>query len=163
MSPPVRSVPGSAERILLDVNVLAIGLVDDHPGHQYVRPELDAGLAGSFEPLVFDAHPLRAQYILTTDFQVDRAAARNSVQSLLRQAVRIIGASREVLLEAYELSADLNHDVYDCFLLALGLVHEVDCLLTTDTDFNRLCRNVSLTYVNPVPPAVLERFDGYGE
>lgn len=163
MSSPYRSVPAEAQRVLLDVNVLAIGLVADHPGHEYVRPELDAGLAGSFEPLVFDAHPLRAQYILTTDFQVDRAAARNSVQSLLRQAVRIVGASREVLLEAYELSAELNHDVYDCFLLTLGLDHEVDCLLTTDTDFNRLCRNVSPTYVNPVPPAVLERFDGYGE
>lgn len=163
MSSSDRALPGDAQRVLLDVNVVAIGLVDDHPGHEYIRPELDAGLAGSFEPLVFDAHPLRTQYILTADFQVDRIAARNSVQSLLRQAVRIVGPSREVLLEAYELSADLNHDVYDCFLLALGLDHEVDCLLTTDTDFERLCADQSLTYVNPVPPAVLERFDGYGE
>lgn len=162
MTPPARSVPEDAHRILLDVNVLAIALVDDHPGHEYVRPELEAGLAGAFEPLVFDAHPLRAQYLLTADFQVDRIAARNSVQSLLRQAVRIVGASREVLLDAYELSAELNHDVYDCFLLALGLDHEVDGLLTTDTDFERLCADRSLDYLNPVPAAVLERFDGYG-
>lgn len=162
MSPPARSVPEDAKRVLLDVNVLAIGLVDDHPGHEYVRPALDAGLTGSFEPLVFDAHPLRVQYVLTTDFQVNRVAARNSVQSLLRQPVRIVGASRELLLEAYELSADLNHDVYDCFLLALGLDQGADCLLTTDADFDRLCAERSLTYVNPVPPAVLERFDGYG-
>lgn len=162
MSPPARSVPGDAHRVLLDINVLAIGLVDDHPGHEYVRPELEAGLTGSFEPLVFDAHPLRVQYLLTADFQVDRVAARNSVQSLLRQPIRIVAASREVLLEAYELSAELNHDVYDCFLLALGLDQEVDCLLTTDTDFERLCADRSLSYLNPVPPAVLERFDGYG-
>lgn len=162
MSSPTRSVPADAQRVLLDVNVLAIGLVDDHPGHGYVRPELDAGLASSFESLVFDAHPLRAQYLLTADFQVDRVAARNSVQSLLRQPIQLVGASREALLDAYELSAELNHDVYDCFLLALGLDHEVDCLLTTDADFRRLCEDVSLTYVNPVPRAVLERFDGYG-
>ena len=162
MSSPARTVPGDAQRVLLDVNVLAISLVADHPGYEYVRPELDAGVASSFEPLVFDAHPLRAQYIMTTDFQVDRVAARNSVQSLLRQPVRFVGASRDVLLDAYELSAELDHDVYDCFLLALGLDHGVDCLLTTDTDFNQLCGDVALTYVNPVPPTVLERFHGDG-
>lgn len=145
MSLPVRSVPRTAQRVLLDVNVLAISLVDNHPGHEYVRPELEAGLTSSFESLVFDAHPLRVRYILTADFQVDRVAARNSVQSLLRQAIRIVGASREVLFEAYELSAGLDHDVYDCFLRALWLDHEVDCLLTTDTDFAGRCEEVSLS------------------
>lgn len=160
MSDPTRSVPENANRVLLDVNALAISLVDDHPGYEYVRPEVDAGLVGGFEPLVFDAHPLRVQYLLTSAFGIDRIPARNGVQSLLRQPVRIIGASKETLLAAYEISSEKRHDVYDCFLLALARDYEVDALLTTDTDFGQLCADESFTYVNPVPSSVLEAFDG---
>lgn len=160
MSDPTRSVPENAERVLLDVNALAIGVVEDHPGYGYVRPELDAGLVGAYEPLVFDYHPLRAQYLLTSAFEVDRFAARNSVQSLLRQPVRIIGASKDTLLSAYEISSKKRHDVYDCFLLALARQYEVDGLLTTDTDFGQLCADEPFTYVNPVPVSVLEAFEG---
>lgn len=155
-----RSVPGDAERVQLDINAIAISLVENHPGHDFVRPAVDAGLDGAFEVLVVDAHPLRAQYVLTTDFEVDRVAARNSIQSLLRQPVRVVGASKETILDAYSMSAEQNHDVYDCFLLAVARHHGADCLLTTDTDFERLCSDGPITYVNPVPPAVLERFAG---
>lgn len=147
-----------AERILLDVNALAIGLVDDHPGHEYVRPPIDAGCDGAYDLQVFDYHPLRAQYLMTTDFEVERVPARNSVQAFLRQPITLVSATRETLLNAYEISAAKNHDVYDCFLLALAQAHDTDALLTTDTDFADLCRDESIAYVNPVPTAILERF-----
>lgn len=159
MSTAKTGVPEAADRVLIDVNALAIALVGDHPGYEYVRPELDEGLNGSFEVVVFDYHPLRAQYVMTTDFAVDRAEARNSIQSLLRQPVSIVGASRETILEGYEISVVKNHDVFDSFLLAVGLEHAVDCLLTTDTDFEDLCVLESITYANPVPRSVLEQFN----
>lgn len=159
MSPSARAVAETADRVLIDVNALAIALVDDHPGYEYVRPELESGLDGMFDVVVFDYHPLRAQYVMTTDFAVERVAARNSIQSLLRQPVQIVGASRETLLEAYEISARKNHDVYDSFLIALAREHDIDGLLTTDTDFESLCAAESLTYVNPVPRSVLEQFN----
>lgn len=160
MSTSAGAVPEDAARVLVDVNALAIALVDDHPGYEYVRPELDAGLDGAFDVVVFDYHPLRAQYVMTTDFAIDRVAARNSIQSLLRQPIHVVGAPRQTLLDAYEISAAKNHDVYDCFLLALGREHAVDCLLTTDTDFEALCEDEQPTYSNPVPRPVLEQFDG---
>lgn len=159
MSTSAGAVPEGADRVLLDVNALAIALVNDHPGYEYVHPELDAGLDGAFDVVVFDYHPLRAQYVMTTDFAVNRVAARNSIQALLRQPIHIVGATRETLLDAYEISATKNHDVYDCFLIALGHEHAVDCLLTTDTDFEDLCEDEPLTYANPVPRPVLEQFD----
>lgn len=159
MSRTGETVPADADRVLIDVNALAIALVDDHPGYEYVRPELDAGLDGAFEVVVFDYHPLRAQYVLTTDFAVDRVAARNSIQSLLRQPIQIVGAARETILGAYEISATKNHDVYDCFLVALGREQSIDHLLTTDTDFDDLCADEPLSSVNPVPRSVLAQFD----
>lgn len=159
MSASTGAVLAAADRVLVDVNALAIALVDDHPGYEYVRPELDTGLGGAFDVVVFDYHPFRAQYVMTTDFAIDRIAARNSIQSLLRQPIHVVGASRETLLDAYEISAAKNHDVYDCFLIALSREHDIDCLLTTDTDFERLCDDEPLAYANPVPRAVLERFD----
>lgn len=159
MSPSAGAVPEAADRVLIDVSALAIAFVDDHPGYEYVRPELESGLDGAFDVVVFDYHPFRAQYVMTTDFVVDGVAARNSIQSLLRQPVQIVGASLETLLEAYKISATRNHDVYDCFLIALAREHDIDSLLTTDNDFEGLCADETLTYVNPVPRSVLEQFD----
>ena len=152
-------VPDDAERVLVDVNALAIGLVDDHPGHEFVEPWFAAGFGGEFVLSVFDYHPFRAQYVMTTNFAVDTVAARNAVQSLLAQPVEIVSAALETLLAAYEISAAKNHDVYDCFLISLARHHDADCLLTTDTDFATLCEDESVAYANPVPESVRRQFD----
>ncbi|WP_394740891.1 hypothetical protein [Natronococcus roseus] len=57
----------------------------------------------------------------------------------------------------------LYHDVFDCFYLALARQADVDVLVTTDRDFERLCENEAFEYVNPVPEDVLERFHAVGE
>ncbi len=51
-------------RKLLDVNVLAIFLVEDHPGSPYVDPVVSEGLAGGYRLLVPDQLPLRARWVL---------------------------------------------------------------------------------------------------
>ena len=155
----MNTVTDDTEHVLVDVSALAIGLVDNHPGHEYVEPWFTTGFEGEFALSVFDYHPFRAQHVMTTDFAVDTVAARNAVQSFLAQPVEIVSASRETLFAAYEISATKNHDVYDCFLISLARDHDADCLLTTDTDFATRCENEPVSYVNPVPESVLERFD----
>ncbi|MFC4249730.1 hypothetical protein ACFOZ7_22810 [Natribaculum luteum] len=46
--------------VLADVNVLAVGLIDDHPVHDDVYPWLQNALDGPNVLLVFDYYPLRA-------------------------------------------------------------------------------------------------------
>jgi predicted nucleic acid-binding protein len=60
-------------------------------------------------------------------------------------------------LEAYEISAEKTHDVYDSFILALAREYEADYLLTTDTDFDELCNDEKITYTNPVSPEKREQ------
>ena len=137
--------------VLTDVNVLAIGLTDDHPAFDDVHPWLQHALDGPNVLLVFDYYPLRAQYLMTSRFGVDIVDARNAVQSLIRSPARIVSATETTLLEAYEISAEKNHDVYDSFILALARAYDADHLITTDGDFEGLCDDEEVTYVNPIP------------
>lgn len=137
--------------VLTDVNVLAIGLTEDHPAHDDVFPWLQNALDGPNVLLVFDYYPFRAQYLMTNNFGVDDVDARNAIQSLVRSPARIVGATETTLLEAYEISAEKNHDVYDSFIVALARTYDADYLVTTDRDFDDLCDGEDVTYVNPIP------------
>ena len=88
---------------------------------------------------------------MTNNFGVDAAAARNAIQSLVRSPARIVGATETTLVEAYEISAEKNHDVYDSFIIALARAYNADYLITTDGDFDDLCEGEDVRYVNPIP------------
>jgi predicted nucleic acid-binding protein len=150
MTSTVDSLPTEVT-VLTDVNILAIGLTDDHPAYDEVYPWLEETLDGPNVLLVFDYYPLRAQFIMTRRFGVEPVAARNAVQSLVRSPARVVGATDTTVLDAYDISAEKNHDVYDSFLLALARSYEADYLLTTDTDFGDLCETEDVTYQNPIP------------
>lgn len=137
--------------VLTDVNVLAIGLTDDHPAHDDVFPWIRDALDGPNVLLVPDYYPLRAQYIMTHNFGVGTVPARNAVRSLLSSPARVVGATDSELRSAYDISATKDHDVYDAFLLALARAHDGDFLVTTDDDFDGLCADEDVTYRNPVP------------
>ena len=150
MTSAVDSLPPEVT-VLTDVNILAIGLTDDHPAYDDVHPWIEETLDGPNVLLVFDYYPLRAQRIMTRQFGVEPVAARNAVQSLVRSPARLIGATDTTVLDAYDISAEKNHDVYDAFLLALARSYNADYLLTTDTDFGDLCETEDVTYQNPIP------------
>jgi predicted nucleic acid-binding protein len=149
--------------VLTDVNALAIALTQDHPAYEDVFPWIENALDGPNVLLVFDYYPLRAQYIMTSEFGVDAVAARNAVQSLVRSPARVVSATETTLLEAYDISAETGHDVYDSFVLALARSSETDYLLTTDEDFDDLCADEAMNYLNPIPEGKrekLSRIDG---
>jgi predicted nucleic acid-binding protein len=149
--------------ILTDVNALAIALTENHPAYEDVFPWIENALDGPNVLLVFDYYPLRAQYIMTSDFGVDAVAARNAVQSLVRSPARVVSANGTTLLDAYDISAEKQHDVYDSFVLALARAYDADYLLTTDGDFEDLCVDETVNYVNPIPEdkrEKLARIDG---
>jgi len=150
MTRQVDSLPAEVT-VLTDVNILAIGLTDDHPAYDDVYPWIEDALDGPNALLVFDHYPLRAQYIMTQQFGVESVDARNAVQSLVQSPARIISATDTTVLDAYEISAEKNHDVYDAFLLALARSYDADYLLTTDADFEELCETEDVTYQNPIP------------
>lgn len=158
----VESLPTEVT-VLTDVTILAIGLTNDHPAHEDVYPWIENALDGPNALLVFDYYPFRAQYIMTQDFGVEPVDARTAVQSLVQSPARIISATETTLLDAYEISAEKSHDVYDSFILALARSYDADYLLTTDADFDELCSGEDVTYQNPIPEAkrdMLSLIDG---
>jgi predicted nucleic acid-binding protein len=56
------------------------------------------------------------------------------------------------------LAEKLKHDVFDCACLAFALQETAKGIVTTDTDFEQIRRQVGLEYINPVPKNVLKRF-----
>ncbi|SFC17723.1 Predicted nucleic acid-binding protein, contains PIN domain [Halobiforma haloterrestris] len=152
----------ASKRILPDLNALAIQLVDDHPGYPYVTEEIASALTGGDTLVVFGYLPLRIQWVLE-DLGFESYEARNAVSSFLQYPLEFVDVDDEAVLEAYEISAEKNHDVYDCFYVALARRADVDALVTTDRDFEQLCVDEPFEYVNPVPENVLRRFDDVGE
>jgi hypothetical protein len=147
----------SRQRVLPDLNALSIQLVDDHPGNPYVANELVPALTGEDTLLVFGYLPFRVQWILE-DLGFDTVDARNAVSSLVQHPMEFFDIDAHIILEAYEISAEKNHDVYDCFYIALARNGSADKLVTTDRDFERLCEDEDFEYVNPVPEDVLQQF-----
>lgn len=143
--------------VLTDVNVVAIGLTDDHPVHDEVFPWIRDALDGPNTLLVPDYYPLRAQYVMSRNFDVDTVQARNAVRSLLASPARIVAATDADLLDAYDISAEKDHDVYDAFVLALARARDADYLVTTDDDFESLCADEDVVYRNPIPESDRDR------
>jgi predicted nucleic acid-binding protein len=72
--------------------------------------------------------------------------------------VRYTSLQKETIVESYERAKKLKHDVFDCVYLAFALQERAKGIVTTDTDFERICRQAGLDYINPVPKHVLKRF-----
>ncbi len=144
-------------RVLPDINALSIQLVDDHPGHEYVASELVPALEGERTLLMFGYLPLRVQWVLE-DLGFETVEARNAVSSLLQYPMESTAVNQQTVLDAYEISVEKNHDVYDCFYIALARQADADRLVTTDQDFESLCADEAFEYANPVPETVLSEF-----
>jgi predicted nucleic acid-binding protein len=148
------------EKRIFDVNVLAIFLVKDHPGCEYVSHVVEEGLRGGYVPLVLDVLPIRAFWVMTRRWGVPEKESAEAVKHFVKayERPRYPCLKRESILEAFRLAKELRHDVFDCMYLALALQEKAVGIVTTDTDFERLCKHVGLEYVNPVPKEVLRRF-----
>ncbi len=148
------------DKRVLDVNALAIFLSKGHPGFEYVSPIVESGLRGAYTPILMDVLPLRAFWIMTRPWGLPKAACSAAIQHFVRtyDMPQYPALRRETILEGFRLSKELNHEVSDCMYLALALQEKASSIITTDTDFEKLCNHVSLKYVNPVPKEVLKRF-----
>jgi len=148
------------EKKVLDVNILAIFLVKDHPGNKYVSPVVEEGLRGVFTPLIMDILPVRAYWIMTKKWRCPEKESAEALQHFVKayDRPRYPCLQRQTILESFRLAEKLKHDVFDCIYLAFALQEDAKAIITTDTDFEQLCKNVGLEYVNPVPIEVLKRF-----
>ncbi|MGA2310206.1 MAG: PIN domain-containing protein [Candidatus Bathyarchaeia archaeon] len=148
------------EKRVLDVNVLAIFLVKDHPGNVFVSPIVEEGLRGAFIPVLMDILPVRAYWIMTRRWGCHQVESAKAIEHFVKAYDRVCytGLQRETIVESFELAEKLKHDVFDCAYLAFALQERAKGIVTTDTDFERTCGQVGLEYINPVPKNVLKRF-----
>ncbi len=148
------------ESRVFDVNVLAVFLVKNHPGCEYVSPVVEAGLRGAYVPLLLDVVPFRAFWVMTRRWGLPERESKLAVEHFVKtyDVPRYVGLSRETILESFRLAEELRHDVFDCMYVAFALQEKAAGIVTTDTDFERLCKQTGLAYVNPVPKDVLKRF-----
>ena len=131
--------------------------MDDHPGHEYVADELVPALRGEQTLLMFGYPPLRVQWVLE-DLGFATVEARNAVSSLLQYPMESPAVTPETIRHAYGISSEKNHDVYDCFYIALARDADADVLLTTDREFEVLCDDEPFEYRNPVPADIRSEF-----
>jgi predicted nucleic acid-binding protein len=156
----VSSSVGVVEKRVFDVNVLAVFLARGHPGFESVSRVVEAGLRGAYVPLIMDVLPLRAFWVMTRRWGLPEAECAAAITHFVRtyDVPRYVGLRRETILEGFRLAEELGHDVFDCMYLALARQEKAVGIVTTDTDFERLCKHAGLAYINPVPKEVLKHF-----
>jgi predicted nucleic acid-binding protein len=152
------------ERRVIDLNVLAIFLVEDHPGHSYVAPVIEEGLRGAYVPLIMDVLPLRAYWVMTEKWGCGKEESARAIRHFVKEyhIPQYFSLHRQTILNSFDLAEELNHDVYDCVYLAAAKQENARAIITTDTDFERLCGLTGLEYMNPVPSRVLRQFREWG-
>ena len=155
-----RSSDDFGERRVFDLSVLAVYLVKGHPGYECVFPVVREGLMGAYIPVIPDFLPMRAYWIMTRRWGLPEEECAASIEEFLKTYTTpcYAGLSRETILKGFQLAGELRHDVFDCMYLALALQEKAAGIVTTDTDFEKLCKHVGLRYFNPVPKEVLKRF-----
>ena len=151
------------EKKLIDLNCFSIYFVENHPGHVYVKNMLDEILRGEFRLVIPEILPFRAFWVLTTKWDIPKQEAKSVINEFVQNYSNPIyaGLAREGILHAFEYSKLLNHDIYDCYYISLAKQEEAIAIMTTDTDFRKLCENVGLNYENPVPDDVLRKFSAF--
>lgn len=151
------------DRLVVDVNVFAIFLVENHPGHRWVASELEKGLKGMFVPVILDIVPVRAYWIMTRRWDCDPVQSEKAVRHFLDSYPMVEYASfeKEMIHEAFDLARELRHDVFDTVYLAAALRNKASGVMTTDAGFRRLCPRKGLRYLNPVPQRILQKFAGW--
>lgn len=147
-------------RKVVDVNALAIFLVADHPGNKYLSPIIKDGLRGAYIPLLMDILPVRAFWIMTKRWGCPKKESAEAIEHFVKAYDRpqYSCLQKQTILESFQLAKRLGHDVFDCIYLAFALQENATAIITTDTDFESLCKTVGLGYVNPVPKEALSRF-----
>jgi len=148
------------EKKVLDVNILAVFLVRDHPGNEYVSSVVEEGLRGAFIPVILDILPVRAFWIMTKKWGCPEKESAEAIEHFVEayDRPRYSSLQRKTILESFRLAEELKHDMFDCVYLAFALQEGANAIITTDTDFEQLCKHVGLEYVNPVPEEVLKHF-----
>src|SRR5438093_12033929 len=138
-----RPLLADRDRILVDVNCLAIFLVEDHPGHLYVARELERGLSGHFIPLVLDVVPMRAYWIMTRQWDCDSSQSEKALRHFLDAypLVEYCSVSKMLLHRAFDLARELRHDPYDTTYLAAALEYRTSEIMTIDNEFIRHFRS----------------------
>jgi predicted nucleic acid-binding protein len=157
---PLSDIDNEEDRRVLDVNMLAIFFVEDHPGHRYVSPVVEEGLTGGYVPVILDILPLRAYWVMTVKWGCSKDESADAIARFVEVYDRpqYAGLHKSSVLESFRLAKQLRHDVFDCTYLALARQESAKSIITTDTDFQRLCKRLKLEYVNPVPDDVLKSF-----
>jgi len=148
------------ESRVLDVNALAIFLVEDHPGNRYVSPIIEEGLRGAYIPLILDILPVRAYWVMTRKWSCGEKESAEAVRYFVKEydRPRYCCLNRQTITKSFELAEELRHDIFDCVYLSLALQEGANAMITTDIDLKRPCERVKVNYINPVPLSVLRRF-----
>ena len=147
------------ERYLFDVNTAAILMVQEHPGHEYIYGEV---MSRSADDLVYNGYlAFRAYWVLTSQWGYDESDAAGVVKRFIDHFPRLVCVDRETVRVAFEIAEEKDHDVFDCFFVALARQHSLDGILSTDRDFEDLCRGEDFVWWNPVPEDVLEEFSEF--
>ena len=148
------------DKKVVDLNFFSIYFVNNHPGYEFIKKIMDDGLNGSFKLIIPEYLPFRAYWILSSKWKLQKKEVKGLINDFVNNysGPDYIGLERESIIEAFRYSDELNHDIYDCFYLALAKQEMASSILTTDTDFEKLCKSIGLKYENPVPIEILKKF-----
>lgn len=93
----------TGNRYVLDINVTAIYLVENHPGNKYISTIIDNAISKNIELIIFDFLPFRVYWILTSKWKVQKQDAKEAITSFLKLPnLKLVPLNKQDILEAFK-------------------------------------------------------------
>ncbi len=145
---------------LLDLNLFAISIAENHPGYQFINTLMNEAEEGKWDLWISEYAIFRVHWILTSKWKLDKLEAHKILSDFItrNQKIRIIGLQKLGIHDAFSIAKSNKFNLYDCYLLALARQEKLTGILTSDTDFDKMCPKLGLKYWNPVPNSILKDF-----
>ncbi len=132
---------------IIDADVLAYGLLENHVATPFIRPLLERGLKGEIELYVLPTTLLETYNTLFWYYKVRprRAVARKIW--LIAEGLNLIPPSSR----GFELCLQENIPLGDAILLATALEKKIPIVVSNDKHLEKLTGKYGLIYENPIP------------
>ncbi len=141
---------------IIDADILAYALVENHVASTYSKKVLEKGVSGELELYVTYTTLLETYNTLYWYYRVRPREKVALKIKLVAEGLRLVEPSPT----GFEIALKENVPLGDALLVATALEHRIPVIVSNDRHIERLTRKYGLIYENPIPPEIRRKMGG---
>lgn len=138
---------------ILDADILAYALLENHVATPYARPLVERGLKGELKLFATAVTLLETYNTLVWQYRVrPRRSVARKVRVVAEGLILVPPSPR-----GFEICVEENVPLGDAILLATAVDNGIPIVVSNDKHVRKMCDKYGLVYENPIPEEVRRR------